>query len=103
MSAAYDANGRLKVCVGASIHEAWIAYGSSGSMYQDISISSCGFTDTPEIFTSLSGLSSHWTVTGVTSIYSETKSSFRIYINSDSGTTFAQSYDWSLNWVAFGL
>ena len=95
----------LRVCVGHSKHTDWLQYSTGTNIYQSVSIADCGFTQTPEIFTSLSGRSSHWTVTGVTSIYSESKDGFRIYIHHDTSDAgaLAASHDWSINWVAFGV
>ena len=82
----------------------WVDYSKDG-MYTDIDISHCDFRSTPAILTSLGGRSGHWTATGTSSIYSATKSSFRIYINFSLGSTgsiFGNKNDYYLNYFAHG-
>ena len=83
----------------------WIAY-SGGGMYVDVDTSACGFDPgtKPKYFTSMTGKSSHWKMTGATSIYSNKHDSFRIYISTDSVTAAqakGSSYRWRIQWVAF--
>ena len=95
-----------RICVGHSPHMEWEAYGDE-NVYQDIDISQCNFTQTPEIFTSMSGTGWHWMATGMTSIYSESSTSFRVYIHHISDGTNSIDYSstryWSMNWMAIGI
>lgn len=80
----------------------WVQYSTNG-IYVDVDTSSAGFTSTPYYFTSIGGTSSHWTATGATSIYSATRTGFRIYICA-TGITAAQanSWQWHINWCGIG-
>ena len=101
IGAAQHVNGtQLRICVGVT-NDSWTYY-SSNAVYKDIDISGCGFTSTPVITTSLAGTSSHWTVTGMTSIYSPTKNGFRIYLNGAT-TSSASGYDYQVHWSAYGI
>merc|ERR1712037_1007684 len=99
-----ESGAALKTCTGHSSKK-WVKYGSA-EMYQDIDIGHCGFSKTPRVFTSMTGKSSHWQTQGITSIYSLTKTKFRVYINfygsSSQATGFAKSHKWELDWIAVG-
>jgi len=99
-----ESGAELKTCTGHSSKK-WVKYGSA-EMYQDIDIGHCGFSKTPRVFTSMTGTSSHWQTQGITSIYSLTKTKFRVYINfygsSSQATGFAKSHKWELDWIAVG-
>jgi len=82
----------------------WVQYSPDG-LYIDVSIAACGFSAAPQLFTSLVGSSSHWSVTGVTSIYSKTATGFRIYVRVAGGSiTVAQAntWNWHISWFAVG-
>jgi len=78
----------------------WQAY--NGYIMTDIDTSSCGFSQTPKYFTSISGNSNHWSTTGATSIYAETPTGFRVYIWKSGGvsTAYAVARNWRVNWIA---
>ena len=71
----------------------------------DIDTTSCRFGQTPRYFTTISGWSSHWVLTGYHSIYSATNTTFRVYVtnlvswNATDMITYASSYAWVVNWV----
>lgn len=108
MVGAAMANGTVpqRICVGHTPHMQWEAYGDE-NVYQDIDISQCNFSQTPEIFTSMSGTGWHWMATGMTSLYLETATSFRVYIHHISDDTHSIDYSetryWSMNWMAIGI
>ena len=73
-----------------------------------IDTSNCNFSSTPLYFTSMSGISMHWTIIGPTNIYSQTQNSFRVVIKhsvdaaSDTSAVLyadAQDKKWSINWL----
>ena len=84
--------------------KAWKMYGSSG-LYVDIDTSNCNFEATPNYMTSLIGDGAHWQLTGINSIYSATRRSFRVYVwhpslYAKNLLVAAQKYKWQLNWLA---
>jgi len=92
------------ICIGSTTPGAtnWLQYGSGG-LYVDVDTSSAGFAKTPIYITSLGGSGGHWATTGVTSIYSETPTGFRVYVRFSSGATitpeFANLYKWHVRWI----
>ncbi|ADO70570.1 S8 family peptidase [Stigmatella aurantiaca] len=79
---------------------AWQQYSTDG-IYLDVNTGQCGFISTPVYFTSLGGLSGHWTTTGATSIYSATPAGFRVYVRAPGITpALANQEGWHLNWQA---
>ena len=89
------------MCAGETTASGWSYYSSSG-IYRDVDMSSCGFTSTPVVSSSLSGSSSHWTSTGGAELYSITPSGFRTYVASTITASQAGSstYNWHVNWIA---
>ena len=84
----------------------WLDYGSQNTIYKDIDTRSAGFSKIPIYVSSLYGNSSHWIVTGATSIYVPTATGFRIYatVPDDSrsyivSASFAAQYDWRIAWL----
>ena len=74
-------NGKeVKYCTGEVANMNWAGVTASGIGYLDVSIESCGFTETPTIQTSLHGASSHWLLSGTTKIYDLTAKKFRIWM-----------------------
>lgn len=75
---------------------------SSGRIFLDVDTSGCGRTVPPLYFTSLGGDSNHKTAKGVTSIYTSSPTSFRIYLN-QSGITpdLANQRGYYVNWGAY--
>ena len=80
----------------------WKQYGSR-ALYVDVDTSSAGFADTPIYITSLGGCNNHWTMDGISAIYSATPTGFRIYLRDDSGNTItpeiANERGWNLQWI----
>jgi hypothetical protein len=86
-------------CAGESGSTSWEEY-SSNAVYVDVDTSSCGFSNTPEYITSMSG-SNHWKTTGSSEPYKETESGFRIYIlKDDVNTSLASGWNWNVKWIA---
>ncbi|CAF3862069.1 unnamed protein product [Rotaria sp. Silwood1] len=105
---AQNATSAQYYCGRTSSYTLWQLYSASG-LYMDIDSSACGFNSTPLYFTSVSGTSSHWDLTGYTAIYSSTKNSFRVYTQSISGAasssllSLAQTYGWNVEWIGVSL
>ncbi|WP_305849505.1 zinc-dependent metalloprotease [Pyxidicoccus parkwayensis] len=79
---------------------AWQQYGVDG-IYLDVSTAACGRTSTPLYFTSLGGVTNHWTAQGATSIYLPTATGFRVHVYQPGITVEqANSMGMHLNWVA---
>ncbi len=61
----------------------WIDYPESPQytgIYVDVDISALKLKNIPLVFTTLTGTSTHWHTTGVTSVYNMTKDGFRVYL-----------------------
>ncbi|MEQ1734255.1 MAG: hypothetical protein ABL940_11305, partial [Bacteroidia bacterium] len=89
----------------------WVQYTATPGLpsyrgiYIDVNTASAGFTSIPFYFSSMVGNTNHWTVTGVTSIYSPTATGFRIYLQStteDITPAIANTYGWYINWMGVG-
>ncbi len=95
---------QLRICTGKSTKN-WVQYGNGG-VYIDVDTSACGFTRTPNYVTSLHGSSSHWDTTGGSSVYSPTKSGFRVYVRWSNGRAITvadvKSKSWYIQWIAVG-
>ena len=74
----------------------WKTYKDSG-MYIKADTSSCGFSSTPMYFTSLAGDTQHWTAAGVTNIYSQTATGFKVYITRNDPSV-ADEKNWHVQW-----
>ena len=83
----------------------WVDYIFDGQLvgiYVDVDTSSAGFTRTPIYITSLGGDAHHWGVTGASSIYEATPTSFRIYLKRPDVTLnsqYAKDYHWYIQWI----
>ena len=86
----------------------WIQYTDPGvpegkCLYVDVDTSAGGFKNTPHYFTSIGGDAYHWQTIGVTSIYEQTNSKFRVYIQrmDDQKITPADAnyHSWHINWL----
>lgn len=85
--------------------------GIEAGIYVDVDTSEAGFTSTPKYVISLGG-GSHWRVTGSSSVYNPTPTSFRVYIRfSETDITslyptltpqYANGAQWHINWIAVG-
>eukprot|EP00565_Helicotheca_tamesis_P006194 CAMPEP_0185724440 /NCGR_PEP_ID=MMETSP1171-20130828/921_1 /TAXON_ID=374046 /ORGANISM="Helicotheca tamensis, Strain CCMP826" /LENGTH=787 /DNA_ID=CAMNT_0028392291 /DNA_START=15 /DNA_END=2378 /DNA_ORIENTATION=+ len=94
------------ICSGKSSEYQWKHY-SEGSLYVDVDTSGCGYSETPNYITSLSGTSTHFVLTGTTAVYHPTKSGFRMYIRGSTDgarkkltTDFARDKKYQVNWIA---
>ncbi len=76
-SAARDEMTSPSLCTGHTEKKDWRPYGSA--YYVNVDTSRCGFTATPDYFTSLQG-TNHWKSRGGTAIYFPTETGFRIYL-----------------------
>ena len=99
-----DNQRRPEGCTGGTLPGAtgWQQYFSQG-LYLDVNTSACGYAAVPRYFTSLGGLSHHWTTTGATSIYFPTATGFRVYVFDPRGPVTpadANADQWHLNWQA---
>lgn len=82
--------------------------GTGQGIFLDIDTSSCGFTSTPVIASSISG-SASWALNGESAIYQADQDSFRVYVTSTDevfvsrvnvNTTNATANGWRINWIA---
>jgi hypothetical protein len=80
----------------------WIQYSADG-ICVDVDTSSAGFSSTPYYFTSLGGITNHWTTQGATSIYNPSGTGFRVYVN-QAGITVADANNrhYHINWIGIG-
>jgi len=94
----------MKVCAGSTGRSTtdWTYYSSNG-IYEDVDMSDCGFTAIPTVTTSIEG-SLHWKVTGSSSVYSVSTTSFRIYLSTSVAESSAEKapYQWNVEWIAVG-
>jgi hypothetical protein len=81
----------------------WQPYSGNTGVFLDIDTSAGKFSTTPKYFTSLGGNSSHWSTTGITSIYTPSATGFRVYVRWSNGSTLtpaqANSFQWHVNWI----
>lgn len=94
-----------KVCSGTTGRQStsWVDYSTNG-VYVDVDISGCGFVKIPTLTTSIEGHSSHWRVTGSSSVYDTTVTGFRIYIEQTvlrKGLAASRLYN--VEWIAIGF
>jgi hypothetical protein len=78
---------------------------AANTVYQEIDLTSYGFSSVPMIFTSLGGSNYHFKAIGGANIYFPSTSGFTIFVThlSQSVTTSnANSWNWHLNWCAVG-
>lgn len=96
-----------KFCQGKTRYDQWLSHnaGSFGIMVY-VNTTSCHFNQVPTYFTSLSGLSQHWTTLGITSIYGGTSTGFTVFLAPDIARepkeySMAQlaMRRWELNWI----
>jgi hypothetical protein len=95
------------MCTGASLTNTWSVY-NANTIYMDVDTSACGFASmppsmpTPSYFTALYGTSGHADTSGATSIYSPTRTGFRVYIKKSGGLTpaYAAGRSWRIAWRA---
>jgi hypothetical protein len=102
-----NTGGKSSLCSGNTPSDGtgWVQFGANG-LYIDVDISGCSFAAVPRILTSLEGTSTHWELTGVTSIYNATTTGFTVYVRFANGaavsTADADNWDWHINWMAIG-
>ena len=69
-----------------------------------VDTSNAQFARIPRYFTSIGGKTHHWALTGATSIYEPTATSFRIYVRYSNGRNLnarmAEEMEWYINWYA---
>lgn len=95
----------LGMFCGETLPTDWVTYGDGHTVYVDVDMSSASFSSVPYILTTLQGVSWHWKTYGVTSIYSPTSTSFRVYVyNLGKAMTAsdAETWGWSVVWCGIG-
>ncbi|MBE0623162.1 MAG: hypothetical protein IH605_21445 [Burkholderiales bacterium] len=99
------ANQAQRVRCGQTSDSAWVAYGKNG-IYVEIDTSHAGFSSTPVYVASLGGNGGHWDTTGGSSIYSATKTGFKVYVRWADGRALspedAKKSGWHIIWMAVG-
>lgn len=80
----------------------WDVYGSNLVLHVDTT--ECGFSATPQYFTTLAGRNHHWTTRGGSNPYSERATEFTVYVLQDNGVTpeAANADEWHIQWLAVG-
>lgn len=69
-----------KIYVGTITNDKFVDYPGLNGLYADIDFTNLGLTKPPEVWATLHGQSGNWRTTGVTSIYSLSRTGCRIYI-----------------------
>ena len=93
--------GNKKVFFGITSTNDWKTYSADG-LYVDIDFSDLNLKEVPYVSTNIMGSTSHWTVSGATSIYNIDTRSFRIYIYQKGVTlSFAQSSGWKIQYILY--
>ena len=89
-------------CAGTSPTNGWAQYDDPNTVYIDVDLSGCGFTQAPIISSSLAGNGNHWKATGGSALYSITATGFRVYVYFPSAITpsDATSWGWNIDWIA---
>ncbi|MFK7787022.1 MAG: hypothetical protein AB8B56_18015 [Crocinitomicaceae bacterium] len=101
-----DTGGFVGMCVGNSTPGVgWVVYNAT-TISIDVSTAGCAFASTPQYFSSIGGVGSHFELTGASAIYTPTANGFTVYIkkNDGSGVTPADAVSggWSINWQGIG-
>ncbi|MDG1333473.1 MAG: hypothetical protein P8P74_14145 [Crocinitomicaceae bacterium] len=101
-----SAGGRVGMCAGSTASGAgWTSYNST-TIQINVSTAGCAFASTPQYFTSIGGLGSHFELVGASAIYSPSSNGFTVYLKKNDGSTVspadAVSGGWYLNWQGIG-
>ena len=92
----------LKIGWGISPSDVWVNYKGIG-ITAVINTSQAGFTKTPIYYTAMYGCTSHWELTGMTSIYTPRPDSFTVYLTKDRQASVnpsnAVAYGWRIAWL----
>ncbi|CAF3933082.1 unnamed protein product [Rotaria sp. Silwood1] len=92
-------------CQGRTSYDQWQPYADHRSLLVHVNTTSCRFKQVPTYFTSLSGTSHHWRVTGMTSIYNEVSTGFIVCLYPEFQETQTETLQhlparkWELNWI----
>lgn len=102
--------GCAKVCSGTTGRRTSDWSGGSSHVTLTVDMSGCGFVRVPTITTAIEGESYHWKLTGTSSVYSATATSFSVSLRADSGAersfasiTTATDNKWNVEWIAVGF
>ena len=84
----------------------WKPYKKTGSkettaLYIDVDTSKSKFHGVPAYVSCVAGESHHWSVTGAASIFSPTRTSFRMYLDKALSSDFARRKKWRVNYIAY--
>jgi hypothetical protein len=98
--------GRVGMCAGKTTPGAgWTVYNST-SISLNVNTSGCAFASTPQYFTSIGGVGSHFELIGASAIYSPGPSGFIVYVKKRDGSPItpadAASGGWFINWQGIG-
>lgn len=72
----------------AGTTSSWTQFSVPNGIYTDVSFASLSLTKIPSITTAVSCISYCWSVTGVSSLYNVTTSSFRVYLRYPDGSAY---------------
>jgi hypothetical protein len=75
--------------------------GTVSALYMDVDTGKNKFHGVPSYITSVVGRSHHWGVSGGASIYSPTKTGFRVYLEKAQSAYFAKEKKWCINYIAY--
>jgi hypothetical protein len=101
-----ETGGRVGMCAGSTTPGAgWIIYNAT-TIRINVSTVGCAFASTPQYFTSIGGVGSHFELTGASAIYSPTPSGFTVYVKKNDGSPVepadAIAGGWYINWQGIG-
>jgi len=83
--------------------QSWQQFQNNASVFIDVDTTAQRFATTPVYVTALHGDSQHWDTTGGSSVYSPTRTSFRVYVRRPDGRSLtvanAQDRRWHIQWI----
>jgi hypothetical protein len=84
----------------------WTPYKKDGTgdisaLYIDVDASKSKFHGVPAYVSCVAGDSHHWGVTGAASMYSPTRTGFRVYLDKALSADFAHRKKWHVNYIAY--
>jgi hypothetical protein len=83
--------------------QGWQNFQTDAGVFIDVDTTAHRFGSTPVYVTALHGDSTHWATTGGSSVYSPTRTSFRVYVRLWDGRSLtvahAQQRNWHIQWI----
>jgi hypothetical protein len=83
--------------------QGWQQFQENAGVFIDVDTTPHRFATTPVYVTALHGTSQHWDTTGGSSVYSPTRTGFRVYVRRPDGRSLtvanAQQRNWHIQWI----